>query len=252
MASTAASSNKSRFLARIFKSFMRNLDAEDAWKRFLNSVTPESRSRYHRLNIQFHGHEPSLDDVSSIPGLKECVVQTIEDDQATVTGVIDAIIASMFYFELDVVPVLRKDGFHCSGFIHCRNNLPLQGRTYLYQRLKETSSWFLINGNPIPCVQSIPVHQPPPFRRRVTFRAETMQESISFSIRGITATTLPLSGFPTTLQRLIDTQQLNSLFGTVDHAVQEKALPPVPLKRATEPGVMLEQRELKRMRDNFF
>lgn len=143
---------------------MRNLDGEDAWKRFYNSLPAGSRHRHHRLNVQFNGPEPSLDDVSSIPDLKANVAQSIQDDGKAVTAVFDAIVASMFYFELDTVPELMKNRFHCCGYIHYRLDLSTNGLRYLYQRLLETSSWFLIQGNPIKCVQSFPTHLPP-FKR---------------------------------------------------------------------------------------
>ena len=123
---------------------------------------------------------------------------------------------SMFYFELDALPILDGDNYHCLGYIRCRLDLPVEDLRYLYDQLLETSSWFLIQGSPIHCVQSIP-KGPPPFKRRVNFRAESMDEVISFSLGGITSTTRPLSGFPTSLRKLVEDQSLVKPFGTLDH-----------------------------------
>jgi hypothetical protein len=228
--SSTRSLHTSRFYIRLFKSFMRNIDGEDAWKRFFNSVSLNMRNRFHRLNVQFAGPEPSLDDASIIPELKNNVLQTIRQDKCAVPNVMDSIIASIFYFELDTLPEFERGGYSCCGYIFCRMDIPLEGLRYLYNRLYETSSWFLIQGSPIRCVQSIPTAVPP-FKCRVTFRAETLEEIIGFSIRGITASPKPLSGFPTTLGKLLAAQQLESPFGTVDHAVREKPLPALPIKR---------------------
>jgi hypothetical protein len=236
-----------RFPFRCFKSFMRNLHGEAAWKRFFNSISPVSRPRYHRLNIQFTGLEPSLDDASQIPQLKASVSKTIRNNEHSITAVLDAMVASMFYFELDGVPELTKDGYRCSGYIFCRMDLPSNGRQYLYNRLVETSSWFLIQGEPIMCVQNVPKSLPP-FRRRVTFHAETLEESIAFSIRGITSIPKLLSGFPTSVNRLMTEQRLDCPFGTIDHACSEKPLPAIPKKRDSLIQVRLDTQSSKRIR----
>jgi hypothetical protein len=213
---------------------MRNLDGEDAWKRFYNSLDSKKRSRYHRLNVKFAGPEPSLDDALQIPILKAVAFRKIEEDKATLASIIDAMLASMFYFELDALPMLDGDDYLCLGYIRCRIDLPLEGLRYLYSQLLETSSWFLIQGSPVQCVQSIPKGLPP-FKKRVTFRAETMDEVVAFSIRGITSNPRLLSGFPTTLTRLIEDQGLVKPFGTIDHVVSEKPLPAIPAKRPCTP-----------------
>ena len=214
---------KFRFPFRCFKSFMRSLHGEAAWTRFFNSLPLASRPRYHRLNIQLTGPEPSLDDATKIPQLKASVSRTIDTDKETIIAVVDAIIASMFYFELDSLPEINSKGYSCSGFIFCRLDLPAAGRRYLYKRLVESSSWFLIQGNPVSCVHTVPKGLPP-FRRRVTFHADSLEENIAFSIRGITSTPKHLSGFPTSLAKLIADQQLQCPFGTIDHSCNEKPL----------------------------
>lgn len=221
---------KSRFTFRLFKSLMRTINSEDAWKRFYNSLAPASRPRYHRLNIQFSGAEPSLDDATHIPDLKASVTNTIELDRSPFADVLDSMIASIFYFELDDMPTLHKASYKCEGYIRCRLNLPIEGLRYLYSRLLESSSWFIVQGNPITCVQSLPKCLPP-YKRRVTFSVGSIDEKIAISIRGITKKTKLLSGFPTSLGSLITEQKLDSPFGTIDHCCDEKPLPAVPAKR---------------------
>ncbi|KAF2849419.1 FabD/lysophospholipase-like protein [Plenodomus tracheiphilus IPT5] len=237
---------KFRFPFRCFKSFMRSLHGEAAWRRFCNSLPLASRPRYHRLNIRFTGPEPSLDDATEIPQLKAIVSRTIETDKDTVTAVLDSMIASIFYFELDGLPDINSKGYSCSGFIFCRLDLPASGRRYLYNRLVETSSWFLIQGNPISCVQHVP-KKFPPFKRRVTFHTDSLQESIAFSIRGITSTPKNLSGFPTCLAKLMTDQQFYCPFGTIDHTCGEKPLPAIPQKRDSLAEIGLDTQSSKRI-----
>lgn len=223
---------RSRFCSRVFRSFIQNIDAEEAYKRFFNSLPPHMRQRYHRLNIQFAGAEPSLDDALQIPELKSSVLRTIKDGDPTLTAVTDSILASMFYFELDGMPKVQKDGYTCSGFILCRVDLPLDGRRYLYNHLLETSSWFLVQGSPICSVESVP-RSLPPFKRRVIFYVSSLDSIITFSVRGITSASRMLSGFHTSLEKLVTQQRLDSPFGTIDHITTERPLPAVPSKRCS-------------------
>jgi hypothetical protein len=242
-----------RFYKRLFNSFMRNLDSEDAWKRYYNSLDPKVRPRYHRLNVKFTGPEPSLDDANQIPCLKDVALRKIDEDNIAIKSVVDLMLASMFYFELDALPIRDGDNYLCLGYIRCRLDLPVEGLHYLYSQLRETSSWFLIQGSPIHCVQSIP-KGPPPFKRRVNFRAESIDEVIAFSLGGITSTVRPLSGFPTSLRKLIEDQGLEKPFGTLDHVVSEKPLPAIPAKRpsAIQSPVRDYDSKRTRVRTGFF
>lgn len=233
---------KPKFYERLFASFMRSLDGEDAWERFLNNVPMKSRHRYHRLNIQFKGPELCLDNADRLPELKENVSSTLDHDRLTMLSVVDSVLASMFYFELDRLPVRDKSGFSCSGMIFCRLNLPADGLRELHLRLVETSSWFIIQGCPVVCSQGIPKGLPP-FRKRVSFRVESRDELITFSLRGITSKSRQLSGFPTTLDHLIQEQQLDRPFGTIDHRFADKSLPITPIKRG---GVSSNSQRTKR------
>ncbi|KAF1840101.1 FabD/lysophospholipase-like protein [Cucurbitaria berberidis CBS 394.84] len=236
-----------RFYRRLFRSFERSLDGEDAWKRFYNSIALSLRPRYHRLNVRFTGTEPRLDDVLQIPSLKASVLEVVQEDKIAVTAVLDAMIASMFYFELDELPQLENGDYMCTGYIFCRLDIPKEGLRHLYSQLLDTTSWFLIQGTPVRCVQSVPKGLPP-FKRRITFRAESVDELIAFSIRGITSTPKLLSGFPTTLAKLIEDQMLISPFGTINHVSNEKPLPALPKKRCSISRPRQSKRGTKRVR----
>ncbi|KAF2278979.1 FabD/lysophospholipase-like protein [Westerdykella ornata] len=227
---TNSCKDKERFYVRLFRSFMRSLDGEDAWKRFFNSLPTSLRHRYHRLNIFLPGQEPRLDDVAKIAELKTQTAQAIIQDIDT-APVLDSMIASLFYFELDDFPNWSNGTYSCSGHIMCRIDLPADGRHYLYRRLCETSSWFIIQGCPVQCVEYLPTSLPP-FRRLVEFSVETLDELLAISLRGITTSARQISGFPVTVQNIINAQQLERPFGSATHARTEKVLPAVPAKRA--------------------
>jgi hypothetical protein len=94
----------------------------------------------------------------------------------------------------------------------------------------------------------------PPFKRRVNFTVPKLQDMITMSVRGITSVPKSISGFPTCLKDLIDQQQLDSPFGTVDHAIAEKPLPVIPSKRAANIEVVGQRKRYQRQvsASNFF
>lgn len=107
-------------------------------------MDPKTRPRYYWLNVKFTGPEPSLDDAKQIPSLKAAVIRQLEEDKATLTLVVDLMLASMFYFELDALPIPDGNGYLCLGYIHCCLDLLVGGLRYLYDRLLETLLWFLV------------------------------------------------------------------------------------------------------------
>lgn len=213
---------------------MRSLNGEDAWKKFLNGVSSEERHRYHRINVGLPEGEPRLDDVDQIATLKELALQAIPVNE-TLTAVTDYMIASAFYFELDDIPARVGRHYQCCGYISCRLDLPLEGRSRLYEWFLVTSSWFVIQGRPAQCTKNIPKGLPP-FRRRLSFLVDSLEETVSISICGITTTGKAISGFPTTIGKLITAQQLDCPFGTVSQTLN-KRLPLIPLKRAREDDI---------------
>ena len=63
------------------------------------------------------------------------------------------------------------------------------------------------------------------------FVVNTLSESITISIRGITSIPRLISGFPISLKDLINLQQLYTPFGRADHLILEKPLPFILVKR---------------------
>jgi hypothetical protein len=220
---------KERFYVRLFKNYMRSLDGEYVWEKFIQTIPPPFRHRYHRLNITFQGPEPQLDDVASIGQLKSQTNASLQRN-ATLLAAMDAIWASIFYLELEDLPIIVNGHYQCVGHLCCRLRAPPQGRKFLYAKLFETSSWFIIQGRPTPCVPALP-RAFPPFKRRVQFEVDSLDECISISLRGITSKPAVISGLPSSLRRLIQSQQLRAPFGRSDHCRAEKPLPQVPKKR---------------------
>ena len=220
---------KEGFLTRIFKTFMRSMDGEKIWKDIYNSLPESSKSRFHRLNLTLQGAEPAIDDISSMYELQK---QAVEQAQpvAFLRPALDAIYASMFYFEFEEPPVFRGDAYACIGNIYCRVRQSEAGRKKFYAKLAATSSYFLICGQPVACIERV-TKCAPAFKRRLTFTLDSLDDCVRITLRGITSQSLAISGLPRRAGDIMKAQGLDAPFGRADHSCPEKPLPLLPAKR---------------------
>lgn len=220
---------KDRFLSRLYKTFMKSLDREKVWREISNSLSEHDKARYHRLNLPIEGKDPTLDDVMSISALKTQAHSWIGANQRFLPS-LDSIYASMFYFELAKHSSYTDNVYKCTGHIYCRVNMSFEGRRCLCEKLDSTSSYFLVLGHPTRCVDCVPTYSSvPPFKRRLQFTVETLDEVIRITLLGVTSSPKTISKLPQTVAELVCAQQLQSPFGRADCAAEEKALPPTPI-----------------------
>ena len=192
-------------------------------------MSEREKPRYHRLNLPIQGREPTLDDIMSIDALKAQAQSWIQVNQRFLPS-LDSIYASMFYFELAEYPGYYDNAYRCVGHIYCRLDMSFQGRRRLYEKLESTSSYFLVLGHPTRCVDYIPTCSPvPPFKRRLQFTVETLEEDVGITLLGLTSSPKTISGLPQTVGELVRKQQLRSPFGRADCTGEEKTLPPTPI-----------------------
>ena len=208
---------------------MSSMDGEKAWSELINTISAESRERFHRLNLTLTYHEPSIDDVSMIDSLISQATQHIRAG-VHLRVIRDLMYAAMFYFELDCMPDYVDGRYICTGHIFCRLNLSRKGRETLYRQLLDTSSQFVIDGRPVPCVERMPSCIPP-FMRKVRFTLPSMNDSVGITVRGVTLRQRTISGLPKTLKELAHAQVLDAPFGSTDHSRSVKMLPELPPKR---------------------
>lgn len=220
---------KDGFLTRVFKTFMRSLDGEKIWHDTYNSLPETERKRYHRLNLTLEGTEPAIDDLNSMYDLRDKTKEFSQPMQV-LKPVLDSIYASMFYFEFGEQPVPRGHGYFCSGAIFCRLRLPEQARMALMTKLKATSSYFLICGQPVSCVERL-TKSAPLYKRSITFMVGSLDEPVRITLRGITSQPVAISGLPRSANEIVQAQKLVAPFGRTDHSQLEKTLPLLPAKR---------------------
>lgn len=223
---------KERFLPRLIKTFLASIDGETAWNELANTLSKDSRTKFHRLNIVLEDRHLGIDEVSNMSKLRSLAQDHI-DSASRFTTVRDSIYASMFYFELDSLPDYTSSGIMCSGSIFCRLNLSQRGREELYLQLHNSSAFFLVNGRPYRCLDAIP-RCLPPFKKSVEFLVQKPSDMIAIFIRNITSASRLISGQPKSLEEMIKVQRLDAPFGRPDHVQSEKALPIIPQKRKVQ------------------
>ncbi len=110
---------RSRFLSRLFRSFMLLLDGQRTWNELWNSLSLDTRDRYHRLNTEFDGPEPQLGDIRAMNNLEQ-QTKTSAITSKSLAPCADNLIASLFYLELDGVPTFDRSFYRCQAHICCR------------------------------------------------------------------------------------------------------------------------------------
>ena len=130
---------------------------------------------------------------------------------------------SLFYVELGGVAE-GENSFQCSAMILCRQHIPRDGLSALYNKLFTSGAYFLVNGSPVLSVKREP-RNTPPYRCLVKFLVRDLNEKlyISLGFRCIEKR-WDISGLPRKLSELIAVQGLNSRFGRSDHRVTDKAI----------------------------
>lgn len=209
------------FLPRLVRSFMKLLDGQKTWLELLNSVSQEHRSRYHRFTVGFHGPEPNLDDVNCMKGLRERVDTDAPLLAAEIRRCTDNILASLFYLELDCLPLTSGFNFLCKARILCRLDPGTRGLRALLWQLKESQSRFYVQSTEqVPCVDQVSytrIQHGEPFCTPVEFCISSMSDLVDVKIDGVTQRARSISNCPYKLLDLVKDQGLHRVFGRPDH-----------------------------------
>ncbi|KAL9057393.1 MAG: hypothetical protein Q9162_002338 [Coniocarpon cinnabarinum] len=216
---------KDRFLPRLIKSLMVNIDGEKTWAETLNNMSKHSKTRLHRLNTNLEDRYLSLDEISNIVYLKDRTIAEFHGNN-NLDVICDSILASSFYFELDSAPEYRVEGLICRGSIYCRLQLSATGRQALCSHLKDQRAFFLVNGRPYRAVDTCSGRTP--FKKKVSVTVASKQDTIGVTLRHSTSLPLLISGLPKTVEELMKLQIFDAPFGRPDHQISEKPLPAPP------------------------
>jgi hypothetical protein len=182
------------------------------------------RSASYRLNLEFDGPEPGLDDTSSIPGL----MSKVQTDAAVLCPKIDAIarhmVASLFYFELlDYSPCIGdSDMYVLTGQIMCSIRRSDPALEALLVRLTSGGGRFAFNRAPITgaATRASFLGADGNFQVRVDATTHNML-AITLELDGMEA--CHIGGSPFSVEKLVAVQGLDAPFGRPDHRKRKRS-----------------------------
>jgi hypothetical protein len=204
------------FFSKFINPVERHLDGERAWSNLINSTPENLRPYYHRINLLLDTAEPDIDDVSAISDLR-LQTESMLSMSAVLSSFQENLIASLFYFELQDVKTLTNH-YECTGQIICRLDLPKYGRQALYQKMKFTNAYFLVNGTPLSCVKDSQ-SEAPHFKYKTKFTVDHLDCILGISLNRLPSGSWKISGLPRTVREIIKSQPFDAPFGTADHQV---------------------------------
>ncbi|KAH8653952.1 acyl transferase/acyl hydrolase/lysophospholipase [Tricladium varicosporioides] len=176
--------------------------------------------RYHRLDTEFDGEMPRLDNTKKIHELQ---LKAQEDN--SVSKVIDNIarcaIASVFYFELSSVPEGCNGEYTGFGIILCSIRRGDPAFEVLLNQLSKSSSTFYLNNCPIHGAfgDGSFIGEDGNFRKRVELN---LGGRFTISLKQGDSEPCNISGSPYSIEKLITAQGLNAYFGRADHGKRKR------------------------------
>ncbi|KAI9743716.1 MAG: hypothetical protein M1818_003032 [Claussenomyces sp. TS43310] len=216
------------FLPRMFRSYMTFFDCQKTWIQVLNSTTLNNQAQFHRLNLHFNSTGPHLDNVKSMPALKEQVLRDSASNKTDLIRCADNILASLFYLELEDLPVFQQGRFSCKGNILCRLDAGSRALHSLVVRLNDRQARFYLdeqsyvasmNPDAFDRIQAGRAYSIP-----VEFQVFSINEQLDFKVDRLTQRARSISNFPYNITDLVIDQGLHLVFGRPDHKRQARPL----------------------------
>ena len=208
---------RSRCIPRLFRSFLNSLVGETRWQELQNSLPMHMRNRYHRMNIEFFGDEPELDDVQVMSSLQQQAkfhAQANPDIQRCA----DNLLAALFYVELPEFPTFNRNLFTCRARILCRIGPSHKALRELAKRLKDTGAHFYLDfEQKVSCVDEDSYKSLEcgySFSRNITFKVTSLEECIDIKIDGITRRARSISNCPYKIETMVEDEGLDCVFGS--------------------------------------
>jgi hypothetical protein len=181
----------------------------------------QTHPRYHRLDTEFDGAVPRLDNIQSIPELQ---LKAQEDSSASevIENIARCAIASIFYFKLTSLPERRNGDYIGTGFILCWLRQDDPAFEALFNKLSRTSATFYLNDDPIPGVigDGSFIGRDGNFRKLVELN---LNGRFTISLKQSDSEPCNISGSPYLIERLITAQDLDAHFGTADHGTRKRS-----------------------------
>lgn len=178
--------------------------------------------RIHRLTVNFDGPEPRLDDTSMIPELK-LMSQTDPALALKIDLIAHRMIASLFYFELGALPQWRNGRYMFSGYVRCSIRAGDAALAALLHKLSSSHGRFLVGDWAVSdassgsCVDT-------DGNFCLSLNIETKDRfAVTLELADEDQVASDISGSPYSVQKLVNAQALNAVFGRHDHRKRKRA-----------------------------
>jgi hypothetical protein len=177
--------------------------------------------KYHRLNIEFDGAEPRLDDTKNIPELKSKVREDTSQSNE-IDHIVRRLISSLFYFELEYLPERTQGKYVAAGVVFCTICRGDPDFTDLMQKLASCSASFLLDGRHVAAVADIisKLGQGENFKLRLELE---VTGGFTIALKQGDSDPCDISGSPFSIDRLVSAQGLAASFGTADHGKRKRS-----------------------------
>jgi hypothetical protein len=208
---------RDRCVPRLFRSFLNFFVGETRWRELQNGLQPQFLDRYHRMNIEFYGDEPELDDLQAMPSLRQQArFQALSNND--VQNCADNLLAALFYLELVELPVFDRTLFACKGQILCRLGPSHRALRALASRLNETQAHFYLDfEQKVPCIDEVSynlIDCGGAFCRNVSFKVVSLDDSVDIKIDGLTRRARSISNCPYKINTIVQDEGLDYVFGS--------------------------------------
>ncbi|CRG92894.1 Leucine--tRNA ligase [Talaromyces islandicus] len=203
------------FIARLLRSQLLcspALDGEQAWQEAWDEMPAELREDSFRLNRHFPQGLPELDDVRWLDG---------RDGGRYVipSPLVRALLATLFYFELDEAPEERAGRLRCQGSILC-SAADASGAVDGVLAEFPGACFAVAGGVSLGRVEEDHgCRACGYYRQRVSFDVSSLHEQVALVLRGRTGDHR-IASFPNPLQWFLDRQGATAAFGRADHDPQ--------------------------------
>ncbi|KAJ5146619.1 uncharacterized protein N7515_001183 [Penicillium bovifimosum] len=187
-----------------------SMDGEQAFLEAQNYVSSHMRADIYRVNKLFHGPLPWLDDVEKLAELAESTF-CVPDELVRAI-----LVTGTLFFELDGCPTMRQGTIFCEGSILCTSTQP---RKLIGRILAEIpgAEFQIDHQGPLGLVgEDNGCQDCGYYRKKVSFAVNSLDEPFTIQISNAGSQTR-LGGFPKSVQKLLDEQQMQSSFGRPDH-----------------------------------
>lgn len=189
------------------------MDGHQGYHEALNYLTESNLPNVFRLDYAISGRIPRLDDVDRLTEMCGWPF-TVADE------LVRAVLATVFFFELDDIPVQKGGIFHCRGSILCARRpihaiLRCVGKEFPDAAFRTTSCHSSCH-NLGQAVENDGCDLCGYYRKKVTFTVNSLAEEFSIEMFN-DSLQHRIGGFPKSVQQITREQQIYAHFGHVDH-----------------------------------